>query len=404
MGVPDSSSGTATALQWKTYSVQRNEKAALLRFILDGLMMRECRIISVSDAGRAPFYLTFETPDGDRHAVLAYLFRAGAKITRERPADEHRFQIKYGSELKGVLDVALDPACVITTIFLGIDLDRGIFVAADPLMNAPSPMSRSIEFKSHHVETVLKKGWYAWERDRHKPKTTTRPTPGIDEDTRVQVLVGGTQDRIHDLIVLERLGRGLDPGERHLLADKLARLPSKSSIVAASHKLLTELSVGPEVLFDLIDGAARLKMAVRGWVAEQHLEDTLKSVNGITDCKRINEEEGPDLTLRWKGSLPILVECKNVLRTTDAAGNPRVDFQRTRAAKSDPCSRYYLPSEFGLLAACLHSVTEAWEFRYALTAELPEHQKCQGRIASNLRVSNALFTADINAALDRYVS
>lgn len=404
MGVPDSSAGIANALQWKTYSVQRNEKAALLKFILDGLAIRGCRIISASDPRRAPFYIVFETPDGDRHGVLAYAFRAGAKLTRERPSDEHRFQVKYGSELKGILEVALDPACVITTIFLGIDIERGVFVAADPLLNAPSPMSRSIEFKSHHVDSIKNDGWCTWERDRRKPKTRTRPTPDVDEDTRIQVLVGGTQDRIYDLIVLERLGRGLDPGERHLLADKLALAPNKKGIVAASHNLLNELNVGPEVLFDLIDGAARLKMAVRGWIAEQHLEDTLKTIGGVSDCKRINEEGQPDLTLRWKSSAPVLIECKNVLRSKTAAGLARVDFQRTRASKSDPCSRYYKPSEFGVLAACLHAVTEKWEFEFALTKELPAHQSCQGRIANNLRVSDPWFTANVEAVLDRYVS
>lgn len=392
------------ALQWKIYSVQRNEKAALLKFIVDGLGMRGCRAISASDPRNAPFYIVFETPAGERQAILAYAFRAGARVTNNRPTDEHRFQVKYGSQLKGVLEVAVDRTAVVTTIFLGIDLKRGIFVAADPLMNAPSPMSRSIEFKAHHVDEIERHDWFAWERERHQPRTRNRPTPEIDDDTRIQVLIGGKQERIFDLITLERLALGLDPGERHLLADKLATRPDKAGVVSASHRLLKELNVGPDALFDLIDGAARLKMAVRGWVAEQHLEDSLKSVTGVTDCRRLNEEGGPDLTLRWKGSRPVLVECKNVLRTTDSSGTARVDFQRTRAAKSDACSRYYKPSEFGVLAACLHAVTERWEYRYALTAELPEHKKCEGRIANNVRVSADLFTDDVSAALDRYLS
>jgi len=404
MGVPDSSSGVASPLKWKTYAVRRSEKARLLNFILDGLVMRGCRIVSSSDPALAPFYVVFETPAGERHGVLTYAFRAGARLTKKRPTDEHRFQIKYGNELRGILDVAVDRTSLITTIFLGVDLERGIFVAADPLMNAPSPMSRSVEFKKHHVDDVLRRGWWAWERERRKPKTRNRPTPELDEDTRIQVLVGGTQDRIHDLIVLERLAKGLDPGERHLLADRLARPPNKSGIVAASHRLLKELKVGPDALFDLIDGAARLKMAVRGWVAEQHLEDNLKAVKGVSDCMRLNKEGGPDLTLRWKGSAPLLIECKNVLRKTDRAGVPRVDFQRTRASKSDPCSRYYQASEFQLLAACLHAVTEQWEFKFALTSDLPAHNKCHGRLSNNLRVSDEWFTADVSAALDRYVS
>lgn len=404
MNFPESSSGVASALQWKTYGVSRLEKQALLNFILGGLTMRGCRIVSASDPRRAPFYIVLETPAGERHAVLAYAFRAGAKLTKKRPTNEHRFQIKYGGKLKGILEVAIDPTAVVTTIFLGIDLERQVFVAADPLMNAPSPMSSSVEFKAHHVAEIVDQGWHAWERERRGPKTRSRPTAEIDEDTRIQILVGGTQDRVYDLIVLERLALGLDPGERHLIADRLAEHPSRQHVASVSHKLLEELQLEPEALFDLIEGAARLKMAVRGWVAEQHLETALTAVPGVSDCRRINAEGQPDISLRWKGSPPILIECKNVLRKRDAAGYARVDFQKTRASISDPCSRYYSPADFTLLAACLHAVSEEWEFSYALTTELPPHAKCDGKISNRIVVQQPLFTADPASVLDRQAS
>jgi hypothetical protein len=398
----ESATGTACALEWNTYGVRRSEKQILLDFILHGLADRGCTVLTASDPGQAPFYITFETPAGERHAVLAYAFLANSRLTNERPEDEHRFQIKYGGNLKGVLEVAVDPHEVVTTIFLGIDVERKIFVAADPLMNAPSPMSRSVEFKAHHVDAIQAQGWHAWERDRRAPKTKTRRTAEIDEDTRIQVLVGGTRDRIYDLIVLERLALGLDPGERHLLADRLGSRPDRARAQNASHRLLQELELGPEALFDLIDGAARLKMAVRGWVAEQHLEVLLRDLPGVTECRRINEEGQPDLMLRWRGSAPILIECKNVLRKTTADGTVRVDFQRTRASKADPCSRYYAASEFGILAACLHSVTESWDFRYALTSDLPTHGTCLGKITNNIRVIEPNFTSDPSVSLNSF--
>jgi hypothetical protein len=404
MTVPESALGVGAALQWKSYGVDRRSKLLLLQFILDGLTARGCRVLSASDPQQAPFYIAFETPAGERHGVLAYAFRAGARITKKRPTNEHRFQIKYGKELKGVLEVAVDPAAVITTIFLGIDIERGIFIAADPLLNAPSPMSRSVEFKDHHVAHILREGWHAWERERRPPKTRDRPTPDLDEDTRIQILVGGTQNRVFDLITLERVALGLDPGERHLLAERLTEQPNRENFATASHRLIQELGLGPDALFDLIDGAARLKMAVRGWVAEQHLETALQGVSGVSECRRINDDRQPDITLRWRGSRPILIECKNVLRKTDARGLARVDFQRTRASKADPCSRYYAPSEFSLLAACLHAVSEEWRFSYALTSELPHHEQCPGRIASNLRVTDQLFTSDAAMALARCVT
>lgn len=363
--------------------------------------MRECRVVYASDPSEAPFYIVFETSGGERHGVLAYAFFANSKSTKNRPADEHRFQVKYGGNLKGVLEVAVDSHELITTIFLGIDLDRKIFVAADPLMNTPAPMSRSIEFKSSNVEQVLDEGWATWERDRRPAKTRSRQSYSLDEDVRTEVLVGGRQKRVLDLIMLERIARGLDPGERHLVADKMKRMPNRDVAKSTAHILLEELDIAPEALFDLIDGASRLKMAVRGWVAESHLERVLRGIPGVTDCMRIEAEGQPDISLRWKGGAPILIECKNTLRQTYADGRPKVDFQRTRASKSDPCSRYYSPGDFPVLAACLHAVTEAWEFRFALTSDLPGHKTCNGRIANMVAVTEPSFSSDPGIAFDK---
>lgn len=401
MKLPESSVGSEAAIRWKTYSVSRSEKEPLLQFILQALRMRNCEVIFTSGPNRAPFYIVFETPAGERHGLLAYAFYANTIPTRNRPSDEHRFQIKYGSELRGILEIELDSSSLITTIFLGIDTKRGIFVAADPVLNNPSPMSRSIEFKSANVDDIIKNGWAAWERVRRPSRTKSRPTARLDDDTRVQVLVGGTQDRLLDLIQLERLGVGLDPGERHLLADKFAQRAIDRAVPASSHRLLAELSIPPDALFDLIDGASRLKMAVRGWVAESHLVDSLAKLEGVTDCRRIEAEGQPDISLRWKGSPPLLIECKNVLRQRNSAGLARVDFQRTRASKEDPCSRYYKPIDFNILSACLHAVTEEWIFSFALTSDLPLHRSCEGRIASNVVVADPVFTPYAELAFDK---
>ncbi len=392
MNLPESAAGTASALDWKTYSVRAAGRAPLLKFIVDGLVARGCRVLSTTAPNKAPFYIVFETPSGSRQGVLAYAFFANSRQTGGRPRDEHRFQVKYGSELKGVLEIAVDPHELITTILVGIDTARGLFVAADPLMHNPSPMSRSIEFKASHAEEIAHDGWVAWERDRHKPKTKTRPTAEIDEDTRIEVLVGGSRDRIFDLIQLERIARGLDPGERHHVADELGNAEGLGRASAASHSLLRELELPPEALFDLIDGASRLKMAVRGWVAEAKLVDHLSATPGVTDCRRLEGEGMPDVSLRWRGGPPILVECKNTLRKADARGHARVDFQRTRASKGDPCSRYYRPSDFQVLAACLHAVSGEWKFQYAVTGELPPHKSCPGRISNGIAVAEPLFT------------
>lgn len=388
-----------SALEWKSYSVSRSDKEPLLAFVLRALEMRDCRIIHASEPNRAPFYIVFDTPSGERQGVLVYAFFANSNLIKNRPSDEHRFQIKYGGNLKGVLEVAVDPQNLVTTLFLGIDTVEGVFVAADPLMNTPAPMSRSIEFKRDHVDLIQSDGWAVWERDRRPGKSKDRPTADL-EDFRTEVLVGGKQDRLFDLIALERIARGLDPGERHLVADKLKEL--KPNPKAVPHAVLKEFGIAPEALFDLIEGASRLKMAVRGWVAEQHLFDGLRGLDGVSECIRLEEDGKPDLSLRWKGGAPILIECKNTLRTTYADGRPKVDFQKTRASKGDPCSRYYRPQDFPVLAACLHAVTESWEFRFALTSDLEPHKSCDGRIANMIGVAEPTFSANAGSVFDMH--
>ena len=388
-----------SALEWKSYSVSRSDKEPLLAFVLRALEMRDCRIVHVSEPNRAPFYVVFDTPFGERHGILVYAFFANSKLTKNRHPDEHRFQIKYGGNLKDVLEVAIDPHGLITTLFLGVDTHEGLFVAADPLMNTPAPMSRSIEFKRDHVDLVRTHGWAVWERDRRPGKSKDRPTADL-EDFRTEVLVGGKQDRLLDLIALERIARGLDPGERHLVADKVQEM--KSNVKAVPHAMLEGFGIAQDVLFDLIEGASRLKMAVRGWVAEQHLFDSLRGLQGVSDCIRLEADGKPDLSLRWKSGAPILIECKNTLRNTYADGRPKVDFQKTRASKGDPCSRYCKQQDFPVLAACLHAVTENWEFRFALTRDLDPHKTCQGRIANMVGVAEPVFSANAGVVFDMH--
>ncbi|MGO4840785.1 hypothetical protein AB4144_51895, partial [Rhizobiaceae sp. 2RAB30] len=128
--------------------------------------------------------------------------------------------------------------------------------------------------------------------------------------------------------------------------------------------------------------------------AEQHLFDALAKLRGVSECSRLEADGKPDVSLRWRGGGPILIECKNTLRTTYSDGRPKVDFQRTRASKGDPCSRYYRPEDFPILAACLHAVTEKWEFRFALTAELEPHKTCPGRIANMIGVAEPIFSGN----------
>ncbi len=374
-------------MDYRVYSVSRKAKAPLLRFMLDALEAEGCRILHEPSAGQAPFRITFETPGGERMGVIAYAFFANSKVTRNRPQDEHRFQLKYGSKEGGLHTLWQDPYQLYTTVLVGIDPERGIFVGADPKLHSPTKLFISIEFKHHQVEEIQRLGWHAWERDRR-----------VGEDTPVEVLVGGTASSFLRYLRFERDARGLDPGHRQLLAEKMAGELSPQRLVAATpsmiqapqperlHALSREFEMDEAQVLDLISSARRLKMAVRGWVAEEHLVRQLRLVPGVTDCERNDAEGQPDVSLRFEGRGPLRIECKNVLRQRTADNTPRLDFQRTRASKGDPCSRYYCLRDFDVVAACLHAVTERWEFRYALTEGLEPHTRCEGRLASNVRV------------------
>ena len=160
------------------------------------------------------------------------------------------------------------------------------------------------------------------------------------------------------------------------------------------HALLEELAIEPNALLDIIQRANRLKTAVRGWVAQHHLHRLICEVPGVSSCEAIEEDGKPDFRMRMGNGPPILIECKNVLRKTTAQGVPRLDFQRTRASISDPCSRYYSATEFQIVAACLHPVSERWEFMYKRTDEMGPHVKCTGKLSSSVLI-NGSWTYDL---------
>jgi hypothetical protein len=373
----------------KVYSVSDSKKKPLLDFIVDALIRCGCSIVYRPSSNIAPYRVIFDTKDGSRMGIIAYAFFANSKVTRNRPGDEYRFQVKYGKKDGHLHSLWQDPYGLYTTLFLGIDPETKLFIGADPVLHSPTKFFVSIEFKNANVADIQKNHWSSWERAK-------RPGDGIAIDRPVEVLVGGKPETFLKYIKFEREALGEDQGHRQLLAEQAfsGTLPVMSSgLLMPSeqrlHELAREFELGSDEILDLISHARRLKMAVRGWVAEKHLERVLKRVPDVTECHRVDDEGFPDISLRYRDRGPITVECKNVLRERASDGTPRVDFQRTRAAIGDPCSRYYRSSDFDMVAACLHAVTQRWEFRFSRAVDLQKHKKCEGRLASNVRVDGS---------------
>lgn len=380
-------------MDYRRYSVSARDKEPLLDFVHEALQSQGCRIIRSTEPDEAPFRISFETPWGERLGIVCYAFLANQKLTKNRPDDEHRFQVKYGPDDKRLHKIWQDPFGLYTTLFVGINPELGLFVGADPEIHSPTRFFISVEFKEAHAQTILSSGWHAWERERRSER--------IEEP--VEVLVGGTKSRFLDYVRFERLAQGMDQGHRQLLAETypVGQMPELTPVPVpvlapppeAMHALVRELELSETEILDLIASARRLKMAVRGWVAEEHLVRTLERVPGVTECWRLDEEGGPDVKVLFEGRSLLTLQCKNVLRQTMADGTIRLDFQKTRASKADPCTRYYRPEEFDVVAACLHAVTERWEFRYVLPGSLDPHKTCKGRLSQTVRL-DARWTDD----------
>ena len=386
----------------RRYRVRAAARRPLIDFMLDALRSSGCRILHKPDPNQAPFIITFETSAGERMGIVAYAFFANESPTkRNRPEDERSFQIKYGSDDKKLQTLWQDPLGLYTTILIGIDPDGGFFVAADPEVHNPTRFFIRLEFKERHAAAIKRDGWVAWERETRGPKH-------LDVGQRIfqfETLVGGMRETFLDFIRFERAATGLSPGDRQLLAERpllFTGLSARSiggSVIDVVHPLAAEFELSPDQILELIASARRLKMAVRGWVAEEKLREALSVVKGVTACERLDVEGGADLRVRWRGGPPLLIECKNVLRKKNRDGLPKIDFQRTRASKTDPCSRYYSPEDFDIVAGCLHAVTELWDFKYALPSQFDSRIGCPGKL-NNAVIVDERWTESPGAAFE----
>lgn len=402
----------------ETYSVQPRSRERLVGFIAESLAKCGCRLLRTPDPTLAPFKFVFDAPDGERLGIVCYAFTSTFTPTKNRPEDEHSFQIKYGSKVAGKLhEVWQDPTGAFTTLFLGVSPDGGYFVGIDPVLNSPTRFFIRFEYKQGQVDEILRRRWFAWERPLRRPLSTGK-VPSAEYGDPVQVVVGVTPDRFLDYIRFERAARGLDQGHRALLAEAAGAGSAKLKLAAndliddapagigeakPGRGLLTDFGMTADQLIAMVRDNARLMMAVRGGIAEWHLVRTLSAVPGVSDCQRMQGEGVPDVSLRFEGGRQLAIECKNVLRRVTADGLATMDFMKTRASQADPCSRYYLPTQFDIVAGCLHAVTTSWEFKYVLTGALDPHPKCAGRLSSRVRLDGrwTANAADVLRAASR---
>lgn len=161
------------------------------------------------------------------------------------------------------------------------------------------------------------------------------------------------------------------------------------------HRLEIEFGITATELLDAISRRFRLKVALEGAVAQVHLQRKIKALQDKGVIVRYEEYDingYPDFTISpSKGNKPMLLECKNVrdedYRTGGVPVAYKVETQKTRAAKSDPSSRFYDSHYFDILAVCLGKKTGNWsDFLYIKIGDLSRHAKHSEKIGVMHRV------------------
>ena len=146
------------------------------------------------------------------------------------------------------------------------------------------------------------------------------------------------------------------------------------------HPLELKYGLTSQELLDAIDKRFRLKVALEGAVAEVHFERKLliASREGwLTGYEGHDEDGKHDFTVVTLAGIAIRVEVKTIRN----GAKPKVELQKTRAAKGDPSSRYYDRNHFDVVAVCVGRHTGDWsQFRYVLVRDLPSHRNHENKI------------------------
>ncbi len=344
------------------------------------------RVLTSSGPNRAPLFLGVEDSNGSRLGLCAYVFMANRRQTRNRPQDEHRLQVRYGDVNDPTWRtqthrVGFDPLGVDVTLVLGAHVELDLIIGLDPLVYDPLPIGISIFFKDADIAQARRAGWHVWERDNISGVRRPAPRTALG----VETLVALKPERLLDYVRLERDAQslGFDPPLRFRAAQEATKVGRATGL----HALEQELSLSGADILDIIRERPRLGMAVRGGVAERHLQRVLEADPSVATVELAQQEGPPDLILALRsGRRRITVECKNASPKTYADGTPKVETQKTRASKGDPKSRLYDPRQFDIVAACMFGPWGRWEFRYKRSELLDRDATFPDRIAAIQRI------------------
>ncbi len=315
--------------------------------------------------------------------MLVYPYRLTKRVTKSRPADELRAELRNGGEAQWAeRPLGRDIAGVDATVILLVDLQNDMIFGIDAQLYDPIPLGISAYVKDAQVNEVRATGWYVWEKEVR---------PGQRRDARspsnLETIVGFRPDRIIDYVRLERRAAllGLDTPLRFAAA---ALIGAGNGGEPVRHVLEQEFDLSSQQILDVIRNAKRLSVAVRGGVAEIHLETLLNASSDVARVVPIDEDGRHDFDVTLTTGEFFRVECKNASPKQYANGDYKVELQKTRDPKGEPGGRLYSADAFDVTAACLFSATGRWEFRFALTASLPRDEHHPDKLAAMQHVDS----------------
>lgn len=344
----------------KLYPIDAS-RTAVVEFIEESVRRSGGRVVYSSFRGErvAPMYVGAEDNAGRRYGMLIYPFTTTRRKTKNRPGDERRTQIRFGDPER-VRDednpLAMDVAGVDVTLVLAVDPEAKFIVGLDPLVYRDLPMGISVYYRDENVLAAADNGWAVWEREK-------RDGPRRSTLTLLETLVGFRSHRLLDYVRFEARASalGLNPALRQTLAETFAR-PD-----AEPHQLETFFGVDAATILDIVESNFRLGIAVRGGVAEHHLEAALRRDPVVDEVEAIDEDGRPDFRIRLSDGRVLLIECKTASKHRYADGDFKVEVQKTRDSGA---GRRYTFDQFDIVAACLFGATGLWEFRFSWTKDL----------------------------------
>ncbi|MFB9320673.1 hypothetical protein [Cryptosporangium minutisporangium] len=355
-------------------------RADLHQFLIDAVEASGGRVLYASDPRRAPVYLGVQLDSDERIGMLVYPFRMTRNQIPNRPDDEVRGQLRYGSEesWKREHPVSRDIAGVDVTMIVGIDTVGGVLLGLDASLWDPLPMGISFYAKVAEIDRGHQTSWYVWEKiNRGGTRRQEARSP-----TSLETVVAFTPSRFIDYARLERRATslGLDQALRFAAARAMADRPLANE-PGWRHVLEKQFDLSSQQILDIISGRNRLAVAVRGGVAEHHLEQQLHNHPAVEHVHRLDIDAMHDFDVMLKSGEQIRIECKNASPNATASGRYKVEVQKTRASKGDPASRFYPVEAFDVVATCLFSATGSWEFRFGRTSKMRRHQHFSDRLA-----------------------